>query len=74
MIGHHVIAFFTFVGTLAFMNFTVVFGVMLLFVEVSSAYIALRWLLYTHKLNRTVWNTVNAVVIFVTFLFGRLVF
>jgi len=49
MIGHHIIATVTFMGTLAFMNFTVVFGVMLLFVEVSTPYICMRWILYTHK-------------------------
>ena len=74
MIGHHVIAFMTFVGTLAFMNWTVVFGVMLLFVEVSTTYICIRWLLYTHKQHRTVCHTINALTIFLTFLLGRLVF
>ena len=74
MIGHHIIAFVTFVSTLAFMNFTVVFGVVLLFVEVSTTYISIRWLLYTHKQHRTACATFNAIVIFFTFLIGRLVF
>ena len=74
MIGHHVIAFFTFVGTLAFMNFAVVFGVVLLFVEVSTTFICLRWILYTHRMQRTFCATLNVFVIFITFLFGRLVF
>ncbi len=74
MIGHHVIAFITFISTLAFMNFTVVFGVMLLFVEVSTTYISIRWLLYTHKQHRTCCATFNAILIAVTFLLGRLVF
>ena len=74
MIGHHVIAFITFISTLAFMNFTVVFGVMLLFVEVSTTYISIRWLLYTHKLHRTACATCNAMLIAFTFLIGRLVF
>ena len=74
MIGHHVIAFITFVGTLAFMNWTVVFGVILLFVEVSTTYISIRWLLYTHKKHRTVCHTINAIIVFITFLLGRLVF
>ena len=47
---------------------------MLLFVEVSTTYICLRWILYTHKLNRTICNTLNAFVIFLTFFFGRLVY
>jgi len=74
MIGHHVIAFLTFIGTLAFMGFAVVFGVVLLFVEVSTTYICIRWLLYTHKAHRTTCGTVNVFIIFFTFLFGRLVF
>lgn len=48
IIGHHVIAMVTFCGTLFFMNFTVVFGVMLLFVEVSTPFICIRWLIYAH--------------------------
>lgn len=74
MIGHHTIAFVTFISTLVFMNWTVVFGVVLLFVEVSTTYICLRWLLYTHKLHRTTCHFINAILIFITFLFGRLVF
>ena len=74
MIGHHIIAVFTFYGTLVFMNFTTVFGVMLLFVELSTTYICIRWLLYTHRLHRTCCQTVNTIVCFFTFLFGRLIF
>ena len=74
MIGHHVIATLTFLGTLAFMNWTVVFGVLLLFVEVSTTYICVRWLLYTHKMHKTVCHTINAAVVFITFLLGRLVY
>lgn len=74
MIGHHSIAFATFISTLVFMNWTVVFGVILLFVEVSTTYICLRWILYTHRQHRTTCHTVNAVFVFFSFLFGRLVF
>ena len=74
MIGHHVIATVTFMGTLAFMNFAVVFGVMLLFVEVSTPFISLRWILYTHKQHRSTCHVINAIMVFFTFLLGRLVF
>lgn len=74
MIGHHVIATLTFLGTLAFMNWTVVFGVLLLFVEVSTTYICVRWLLYTHKMHKTICHTINAALVFITFLVGRLVY
>ena len=56
------------------MNWTVVFGVLLLFVEVSTTYICVRWLLYTHKMHKTVCHTINAAVVFITFLLGRLVY
>lgn len=74
MIGHHIIAFFTFLSTLVFMNWTVVFGVILLFVEVSTTFISIRWLLYTHKKHKTICHTINAIVCFFAFLLGRLVF
>ena len=74
MIVHHIISVVTFLGTLVFMNFTVVFGVMLLFVEVSTTYICIRWLLYTHRLHRTCCQTVNTILCFLTFLLGRLIY
>ena len=74
LIGHHIIAIVTFSGTLVFMNFTVVFGVMLLFVEVSTPFICIRWLIYCHGAQRSPWNMANSVLIFFTFLIGRLMF
>jgi len=56
------------------MDFPVVFGVVLLFVEVSTTFICTRWFLYTHKVHRTVCGTINVFIIFVTFFLGRLVF
>ena len=74
IIAHHIISIATFCGTLVFMNFTVVFGVMLLFVEVSTPFICIRWFLYAHGLQHTIWNKINSVVCFFTFLIGRLLF
>lgn len=51
MYAHHVISAVTAYSTLVFMNFTVVFAVMLLFTEVSSVYVCMRWILYTHKMD-----------------------
>ena len=73
-IGHHIIAITTFCGTLFFMNFTVVFGVMLLFVEVSTPFVCIRWLIYAHDAQGSVWNAVNSIMIFLSFLLGRLTF
>jgi hypothetical protein len=34
------------------MDYKVVFGVMLLFTEISTTYIAMRWLFYKHDMAR----------------------
>ena len=54
------------------MDFTVVFGVMLLFMEISTTYVSMRWLLYKHHLSRGPLYAINAVALFLFFLFGRL--
>ena len=74
LIFHHIIAIITFCGTLFFLNFTVIFGVMLLFVEVSTPFICIRWLIYAHGVESSVWNNVNSFCIFLTFFFGRMLF
>lgn len=56
------------------MDFMVVFGVMLLFMEVSTTYVSLRWLLFTHKMAESPWYAVNALLMFFSFLIGRLVY
>ncbi len=68
------IATTTFYQTLYFMDFMVVFGVMLLFIEASTVFMSLRWLLYTHNLGESKWYAINAVVMFLTFLTCRLGF
>lgn len=50
MYAHHFVSVFTWYSTLYFMNFTVVFATAILFVEISTIFVATRWLLYTHKL------------------------
>lgn len=74
MHAHHLISLSSFLTTLHFNNFTVVFGVMLLHMEISTTYICLRWLLYTHKLERTTFSKINVGIGAFTFLFGRLFF
>jgi hypothetical protein len=74
MHAHHLISLVSFFITLHFNNFTVVFGIMLLHMEISTTYICIRWLLYTHKLERTTLSKVNLGMGAFTFLFGRLCF
>ena len=64
----------TFYQTLYFMDFMVVFGVMLLFTEVSTTYVAIRWILYKHKMDKTMAYNVNGIVAFFTFLIFRLAY
>jgi len=72
--AHHIIAVFTFYQTLYFMDFMVVFGVMLLFMESSTVFVSLRWLLFTHGYAHTKWYAINALCMFLSFLFGRLLY
>ena len=56
------------------MDFMVVFGTMLLFMEISTIFLNLRYLLFTHGYAHTKWYAANAVLMFLTFLFGRLIY
>jgi len=51
--AHHLVATATFYQTLYFMDFMVVFGVMLLFIEISTIFLSVRWLLFTHGQGET---------------------
>ena len=64
----------TFYQTLYFMDFMVVFGVMLLFIEVSTIFVSFRWLLFTHGHGDSHLYKVNALISFVMFLIGRVIF
>lgn len=72
--AHHIIGTITFYQTLYFMDFMVVFGVMLLFQEVSTTYVSMRWLLYKHKMDKTLAYNINALIAFLTFLVFRLIY
>lgn len=72
--AHHIVAVCTFYQTLYFMDVMVVFGVMLLFMEISSIFVSMRWLLFTHGYAQSKWYAANAICMFFTFLLGRLIF
>jgi accessory gene regulator protein AgrB len=74
MYVHHLLAIVTFLFTLHFLNFTLVFGVMLLFIEISTPYVSIRWLLYTHDYGHSLAATIDSLLIFIAFLLGRLFF
>jgi len=56
------------------MDFMCVFGVMLLFIEISTPFLSARWLLFEHGLASSKIYAVNAMVSFFMFLFGRVVY
>ena len=64
----------TFYQTLYFMDFMIVFGVMLLFIEISTIFICLRWLLFAHGKGDSMIYKVNALISFFMFLLGRIIF
>lgn len=56
------------------MDFMVVFGVMLLFIEISTPFVSFRWLLFTHGMQTSKLYAANAILVFVSFLTGRLLY
>ena len=56
------------------MDFVVVFGVMLLVIEISAIFMNVRWLLYEHGLGQSKWYAINAIVLFLTFVFARMIY
>lgn len=72
--AHHIVAMTTFYQTLYFMDFCVVFGVMLLFTEISTIFVNIRWYQFTHGYSESIWYAINALAAFIMFFFGRIVF
>ena len=56
------------------MDFMCVFGCMLLFIEVSTPFVSLRWLFFTHGLSETPLYAINALFTFFSFLIGRVIY
>lgn len=71
---HHMLSVVTLYSSLWFMNFTVVFSVMVLFIEISTVFVCFRWLLYKHNLSKSFLATINTFIGALFFLFGRLTF
>jgi len=72
--AHHLVACATYYQTLYWMDFMCVFGCMLLFIEISSPFVCMRWLLFTHGLVESKWYAINAVAMFVVFFLSRIVY
>lgn len=72
--AHHIVATTTFYQTLYFMDFCVVFGVMLLFTEASTIFVNIRWFMFTYGDTSSIWYAVNALTAFVVFFVCRIMF
>ena len=72
--AHHIVATTTFYQTLYFMDFCCVFGVMLLFTEISTPFVNIRWFLFTHEATGSIWYAINSIAAFFVFFFGRIIF
>ena len=72
--AHHIISILTFYETAFFMNWMMIFGCMLLFVEVSTIFVSARSLMFFHGMQGTLIYNINVAVAFFFFFFGRVVY
>ena len=72
--AHHIVSILTFYETAFFMNWMMIFGCMLLFVEISSFFVSARSILFYHGMHGTVIYNINIILTFITFFFGRIVY
>ena len=73
-IAHHIVAIVTFYQTLYFMDFAVVFGVMLLVIEISTIFMNIRWLLFEHGYGQSTAYAINALFLFFFFILTRMIY
>lgn len=72
--AHHIIAILTFYETAFYLDWMMIFGCLLLFVEISTIFLNTRTLMFYHGYDKCLWYNLNAVFTFVTFLFGRVIY
>ena len=51
-----------------------IFGCLLLFVEISTIFLSLRTLMFNHGYDKTMFYNVNSLLLFFSFLFGRVIY
>ena len=72
--AHHVIAILTFYETAFYLDWMMIFGCLLLFVEISTIFLSTRTLMFYHGMDKCMLYNINALLTFVTFLFGRVIY
>ena len=66
--AHHLILALTFYQTLFFMDYMCVFGVMLLYMEISTIFMNMRTLLFHHGMQNTLGYAINSLAFFFAFM------
>ena len=72
--AHHAIAILTFYETAFYLDWMMIFGCLLLFVEISTIFLSLRTLMFNHGYDKTMFYNVNSLLLFFSFLFGRVIY
>ena len=68
---HHVIGWLNYYIAFWQQDFTVTVGAAFIFLEISTPFVTLRWLFFHHGYKDTLLQHVNTVMLFITFIFGR---
>ena len=72
--AHHAIAILTFYETAFYLDWMMIFGCLLLFVEISTIFLSLRTLMFNHGYDKIMFYNLNSILLFFTFLFGRVIY
>ena len=71
---HHVIASLNFYLAFWQLGFPLVIGAVFVFLEISTPFVCIRWLLYHHGKKGSVWQKINTLTLAFFFIGGRLFF
>ena len=72
-LAHHVIGFANYYLAFYKLGFPVTIGAALIFLEVSTPFVCIRWLLFHHGYKGSNLQTANTLALFFFFIFGRVV-
>ena len=71
---HHIVAFVNFYLAFWEQDFTVTIGSACILMEMSTIFVVTRWLLFKHGYKGTTLQALNSVMLFCTFIFGRVLY
>ena len=70
---HHVIGFITYYIAFWEQDFTISIGAALIFLEISTPFVCARWILFHHGYKGSTWQSINSIMLLLTFIGGRVV-